>query len=104
MTRFPKVPSQRFTKLADRLFALNKISANTADKSKNQYADLLNMVRFEHKEKFLDFKIKSDCVDVFLMDLLSEKSHANLMVVIKIIYIISHGQEHLLLMRNKNFY
>ena len=58
MTRFPKVPSQRFTKLADRLFALNKISANTADKSKNQYADLLNMVRFEHKEKFLDFKMK----------------------------------------------
>ena len=52
MVRFPEVSSQRFTKLADRLFALNKISANTADKSKNQYANLLNMARFEHKEKF----------------------------------------------------
>ena len=52
IVRFPEVSSQRFTKLADRLFALNKISANTADKSKNQYADLLNMARIEHKEKF----------------------------------------------------
>ena len=36
--------------------------------------------------------MKSDRVDVFLMDLLSEKFHADLLVVIKIIYIISHGQ------------
>ena len=50
------------------------------------------MARFEHKEKFLDFKMKSDRVDVFLMDLLSEKSHADLLVFIKIICIISHGQ------------
>ena len=75
IARFPEVSSQRFTKLADRFFALNKISANTADKSKNQYADFLNMARYEHKEKFLDFKMKSGWVDVFPMDLLSEKSH-----------------------------
>ena len=56
MARFPEVSSQRFTKLADRPFALNKILDNTTDKSRNQYADLLNMARFEHKEKFLDFK------------------------------------------------
>ena len=42
------------------------------------------MARFEHKEKFLDFKMKSDRIDVFLMDLLSEKSHADLLVVIKL--------------------
>ena len=36
--------------------------------------------------------MKSDRVDVFLIDLLSEKFHADLLVVIKIIYIISHGQ------------
>ena len=50
------------------------------------------MARFEHKEKFLDFKMKSNRVDVFLMDLLSQKSHADILVVIKIICIISHGQ------------
>ena len=81
MARFPEVSSQRFTKLA-----------NTAYKSKKQYADLLNMARFEHEEKFLDFKIKSDHVDVFLMDLLSHNSYAELLVVIKIISTISHGQ------------
>ena len=78
MARFPEVSSQRFTKLA-----------NTAYKSKKQYADLLNMARFEHEEKFLDFKIKSDHVDVFLMDLLSHNSYAELLVVIKIISTIS---------------
>ena len=50
------------------------------------------MARFEHKEKFLDFKMKSDRVDVFVMDLLSEKYHADLLIVIKIISITSHGQ------------
>ena len=84
MARFPEVSSERFTKLADRLFAVNKISGNTADKLKNQCADLLSMARFEHKEKFLDFKMKSDRIAVFLMDLLSEKSHADLLVVIKL--------------------
>ena len=34
MARFPEVSSQRFTKLADRVFALNKTSANTVDTSK----------------------------------------------------------------------
>ena len=87
LARFPEVSSQRFTKLADRLFTLNKISVNTPDKLKNQYADLLNMARFEQKEKFLDLKKKSDRIDVFLIDLLSEKYHADLLVVIKIIYI-----------------
>ena len=91
MVRFPEVSSQRSTKFADGLFALNKISANTAEKSKNQYSDLFNVTRFEHKEEFLDLKMKSDRVDVFLMDLLSEKSHADLLVDIKIICIISHG-------------
>ena len=36
--------------------------------------------------------MKSDAVNVFLMDLLSEKSHADLLVVINIHCIISHGQ------------
>ena len=39
------------------------------------------MAHFEHKEKFLDFKMKSDYIDVFKMDLSSEKSHAYLLVV-----------------------
>ena len=39
------------------------------------------MAHFEHKEKLLDFKMKSDCIDMFQMDLSSEKSHADLLVV-----------------------
>ena len=36
--------------------------------------------------------MKSDCVDVFLMDLLPENSHVDPLKVIKIICIISHEQ------------
>ena len=50
------------------------------------------MARSERKEKFLGFQMKSNRVDVFLMDLLSKKSHVDILVVIKIICIISHGQ------------
>ena len=91
ITKFQRSHLKRFTKLAGKLFALNKLSANTADKSNNQYADLLNMACFEHREKFSDFKMKSDRVDVLLMDLLSEKSHADLLLVIKIILITERG-------------
>ena len=92
MARFPEVSSQRFTNLAETFFALNKVSANIANKLKSQRADLFNVACFEHKEKFLDFKMKSDHVGGFLMDLLSEKCHADLLVVIKIIYIYLIGR------------
>ena len=51
------------------------------------------MACFEHKENFLYFKMKSDFANVFLKDLLSEKSHADHLVVIKIISIISQFTE-----------
>ena len=48
------------------------------------------MACFEHKEKFLDFKMKSDHIDLFLMDLLYEKSHADLLVLSRLS--VSYGQ------------
>ena len=63
MVRHPKESSQMFTKLADRLFALQKITASVADKSKNQYDDLLKTARFEQKDKFVNFKMKFDSLD-----------------------------------------
>ena len=73
IVRHPEESSQRFIKLADRLFASKKITANIADKAKNQYDDLLKMTCFDQKDKFLDFKMKSDHLDVFLVGLLPEK-------------------------------
>ena len=37
MVRHPEESSSRFTELADRLFALKKITSNIADKAKNQH-------------------------------------------------------------------
>ena len=91
MVEHPEEPSQRFIKLADRLFALKKITANIADKAKNQYDDLLKVACFDQKNKFLDFKMQSDRLDVFL-GLLPEKSYSELLKLSKIIFIISHGR------------
>ena len=92
MVRHSEESSQRFTKLTYRLFALKKITANIADKAKNQYDDLLKVAYFHQKDTFLDFKMKSDGIDVFLVGLLPEKSYSELLKVSKIIFIISHGQ------------
>ena len=92
MVRHPEELSQRFTKLADRLFALKKIAANIADKAKSQYDDLLKVACFNQKDKCLDFKVKSDRLEVFLVGLLPEKFYSELLKVSKIIFIISHGQ------------
>ena len=82
-----------FTKLADRLFfALQKITASVADKSKNQYDDLPKTARFEQKDKFLNFKMKSDHLGEFFGNLLLGKSHAELLSVCHIVFVLSHGK------------
>ena len=92
MAKHPEESSQMFTKLADRLFARQKITASVADKSKNQYDDLLKTARFEQKDKFLNFKMKSDRLDEFFGNLLLGKSHAELLSVCQIVFVLSHGQ------------
>ena len=92
MERLPEESSQMFTKLVDRLFALQKITASVADKSKNRYDDLLKTARFEQKDKLLNFKMKSDLLDVFFGNLLLGKSHAELLSVCQIVFVLSHGQ------------
>ena len=92
MVRHPEESSQMFTKLADRLFALQKIATSVADKSKNQYDDLLKTAHFEQKDKFLNFKMKSDRLDGFFGNLLLGKSHAELLSVCQIVFVLSHGQ------------
>ena len=88
MVRHPEESSQMFTKLADRLFALQKITASVADKSKSQYDDLLKTARFEQKDKFLNFKMKSDRLDEFFGNLLLWKSHAELLSVCQIVFVL----------------
>ena len=92
MVRHPEESLQMFTKLADRLFALQKITASVADKSKNQYDDLLETARFERKDKFLNSKMKSDRLDEFFGNLLLGKSHAELLSLCQIVFVLSHGQ------------
>ena len=77
--------SKRF---ADHDFALHKIKASVADKSKSQMDVFLKVAQFDQKEKF-DFR--KDHLDVFFGDHLS-KCHEELWEVFEVVCTLSHGQ------------
>ena len=51
--------------LADCLFALKKISASVANNWKYQFDQFLKVAEYDHKEEFLNFSFKKDCLGRF---------------------------------------
>ena len=93
MVNSPKECSQRFTVLADRLFALKKIFTSVADNSKYQFHQFLKVPQYELKEKFLKFSFKKDRLDVFFASFLTENdSYNSVWAICKMVFILSHGQ------------
>ena len=66
--------SVRFRELADKLYALNKITAETSDNSKVEFDDLLKIAKYEHRESFLKFDYKKDRLDEFILPFLMRLS------------------------------
>ena len=73
MVRHHAQSSQLFKTLADHVFALHKIKASVADKSKSQMDEFLKVARFDQKEKFKNFDFRKDRLDVFFGNLLSKR-------------------------------
>ena len=85
--------SIRFRELADKLYSLNKITAETSDNSKNQFDDPLKIVKHEHREAFLKFDYKKDRLDEFIWPfLMSLSDNKELCTVCKVIFVLSHSQ------------
>ena len=88
--------SIRFSSLADRLYALNKIKANTADNAKSQYDEFVKFVHLHHKDEFLNFDLTKGRLDTFLRFYLSgKKEYEDLWSICIIIFIFSHGQSNI---------
>ena len=83
--------SQLFKTLAGHVFALHKIKATVAGKSKSQMDEFLKVARFDQKEKCKNFDFCKDRLDVFFDDHLS-KRHEELWEVFKVVCTLSHGQ------------
>ena len=83
--------SQLFKTLADHVFALHKIKASVADKSKSQMDEFLKVPRFDQKKKFKNFDFRKDRLDVFFGDHLS-KRHEELWEVFKVLCTLLHRQ------------
>ena len=85
--------SVRFRELADKLYALNKITAETSDNSKIEFDDLLKIAKSEHREAFLKFDYKKDRLDEFILPFLMRLSDSKeLCTVCKVIFVLSHDQ------------
>ena len=50
MIRQPEQCTIRFRALVDKLYSLKRITSNNADSAKNQYGNLLDLIKYEHKE------------------------------------------------------
>ena len=93
MIRVPQKCSQMFVVLADRLFAVKKISASVADNAKYQCDEFLKVAETQHKEEFLKFCFKVDRLDTFLGKFLAgDDSYKDVWTVCKTVFIFSHGQ------------
>ena len=75
------------------LYSFNKITAETSDNSKNQFDDLLKIVKHGHREAFLKFDYKKDRLDEFIWPFLMRLSdNKELCTVCKVIFVLSHDQ------------
>ena len=85
--------SIRFRELADKLYGLNKITAETSDNSKTQFDDLLKIANYEHREAFVKFDYKKHCLDDIIWPFLMRLSdNKELCTMCKVIFVLSHGQ------------
>ena len=85
----PEQSSIRFRALADKLFTLKKITSDVAEQAKNQYDELLNLVKYEKNDEFCNFDFNKERVDAFLAKYLTSDSYKDLYYICKLIFVIS---------------
>ena len=83
----------RFRSLADKLHSLDKITAQLADKAKNQFDKFIQAASYGHKESFLEFNFTEGRLDTFLgLYLANQSQFKDLWHICKIMFILCHDQ------------
>ena len=78
-----------FSKLMETLIDLGHVSSESADKAKRQYSKLIDNKDFISEPK--KFSINSDLVDEFYARILYSPSEVDLIVIVPLCLILSHG-------------
>ena len=82
-----------FRSLTDKLYALQKIKAEIADKAKNQFEVFLKDSILQNEEEFKSFDFRKDHVDSFLATYFaSHIYYSEVWHVYKLIFVLSHEQ------------
>ena len=82
----------KFSKLLEKLTALNQISVKLADNAKEEFAKFIDEVVPENREKFSSFSKFDQRLDTFLSKYIPKKDYASLWEVCIIVFCLSHGQ------------
>ena len=80
---------KRFSKLMDTLIDLGHVSSESADKAKRQYSKLIDNKDLISEAK--KFSINSDRIDEFYAKILNSPSEVDLIVLVRLCLILSHG-------------
>ena len=82
----------KFSKMIEKLTALNQITVKTANDSKKQFSKFLDEVVSRSREKFHSFAMFGQRLDTFFMKYLVDKEFTSLKSVCIIIFCLSQGQ------------
>lgn len=85
----PGILKKRFSRLFEHLQALGHVTTWSADNALKQYGKLVTNDDFINEAK--KFKINKDRVDELYSRILDSPSHSDLLVVVRISLILSHG-------------
>ena len=95
MIRHLEQSSIHFRALTDKLFSLKEISSDVADQAKNQYDELMNLVKYEKNSEFYNFHFKKDWLDAFLAKYLNSDSYKDLWHIYKLIFVMLCDQSNI---------
>ena len=82
---------KQFSKLMDTLIDLGHVSSESVNKTKRQYSKLIDNKDFISEAK--KFGINSDRVDEFYARILNSLSEVDLIVIVCLCLILSHGND-----------
>lgn len=83
----------RFRRIPALLYESNLLTAKQSDEANEQYESFVNKLVLMNRHKFKEYDIKSQRLDVFFRDYISnDTNYSSLWTVIKFTMVLSHGQ------------
>ena len=93
MAEYPDTCKKLFDKILEKLVTCKHVTSSKADAAKSEYSNFLQKIVKKNLPAFQDYQIDDNRLDEFFMRYLDGSSRfGTLIVVIKFVMVLSHGQ------------